>query len=183
MKRLVGGVARSLRASESGFTLIEMLIVVGIIVALAAAIVPQVVQFGGKGEEGTKATELQTVQTAIDNAMAIAGITVVDVQATNAPNFSWTALPKVGADRGRQGHADRRKDLDDLLAALSRVQPGRGGDGTGDVDQVAGELNGPRGESNELRPAGRVRPTLADGSAPRRRSGAQKAGANDRRRD
>ena len=97
MKRLVGGVARSLRASESGFTLIEMLIVVGIIVALAAAIVPQVVQFGGKGEEGTKATELQTVQTAIDNAMAIAGITVVDVQATNAPNFSWTALPKVGA--------------------------------------------------------------------------------------
>ena len=96
MKRLVGGVARSLRASESGFTLIEMLIVVGIIVALAAAIVPQVVQFGGKGEEGQKSSELSAVQTAMDNAMAVAGITLIDLQATTAPNKSWTALPKVG---------------------------------------------------------------------------------------
>ena len=38
--------------SEKGFTLIELLVVVGIIVALAAVIVPLVIQFSGRGDNG-----------------------------------------------------------------------------------------------------------------------------------
>ena len=40
MKAIASRVIDRVRKTESGFTLIEMLIVVGIIVALAAAIVP-----------------------------------------------------------------------------------------------------------------------------------------------
>ena len=64
---------------ESGFTLIEMLIVVGIIVALAAAIVPQIVQFGEKGSEGAKDAEQSGVQAAMD-----AMITDNDIQSVIA---------------------------------------------------------------------------------------------------
>ena len=55
---------------QKGFTLIELLVVVGIIVALAAVIVPLVIQFAGKGEEGSWATEAAVVQAAIDTMMA-----------------------------------------------------------------------------------------------------------------
>ena len=41
----------------------------GIIVALAAVIVPLVIQFAGKGEEGAWATELAVVQAAMDTMM------------------------------------------------------------------------------------------------------------------
>ena len=60
------------RASEDqkGFTLIELLVVVGIIVALAAVIVPLVIQFADKGDEGAKAAEANTVQAAVDTMMA-----------------------------------------------------------------------------------------------------------------
>ena len=79
-------------AEESGFTLIEMLIVVGIIVALAAAIVPNVVQFGGKGEEGKKDQEKSAVQTAIDSMMADKGVSSVSIGPTTAEN-DFTAYP------------------------------------------------------------------------------------------
>jgi len=55
---------------QKGFTLIELLVVVGIIVALAAVIVPLVIQFAGKGDEGAWATEAAVVQAAIDTMMA-----------------------------------------------------------------------------------------------------------------
>ena len=54
---------------QKGFTLIELLVVVGIIVALAAVIVPLVIQFAGEGEEGAWATELAVVQAAMDTMM------------------------------------------------------------------------------------------------------------------
>ena len=85
---------RGIGSGESGFTLIEMLIVVGIIVALAAAIVPQVVSFGGRGEEGQKNSEKSTVQTAIDSAMADAQVSTITAVADTAPNKVWTAMPK-----------------------------------------------------------------------------------------
>ena len=55
---------------QKGFTLIELLVVVGIIVALAAVIVPLVIQFAGKGDEGAWATEAAAVQAAVDTMMA-----------------------------------------------------------------------------------------------------------------
>ena len=54
---------------QKGFTLIELLIVVGIIVALAAVIIPLVIQFADKGDEGTASAELATLQNGIDAMM------------------------------------------------------------------------------------------------------------------
>ena len=93
MKSAITGVSKRLQRSESGFTLIEMLIVVGIIVALAAAIVPQVVSFSGKGEEGQKSSEQSTIQSAMDAMMAEQGITsVTPVEGGTAVN-DWTDNP------------------------------------------------------------------------------------------
>ena len=63
--------------NKKGFTLIELLIVIGIIVALAAVIVPLVIQFAGKGDEGANPTEAATVQTAIDQAMTINSVLTI----------------------------------------------------------------------------------------------------------
>ncbi len=54
---------------QKGFTLIEMLVVVGIIVALAAIVVPLVISFAGSGEEAAQVGEVETVQTAIQSLM------------------------------------------------------------------------------------------------------------------
>jgi type II secretory pathway pseudopilin PulG len=62
MKRLMKWV----RSNEAGFTLAELLVVVGIVVGLAAVILPNVGRFTGKGEEGALATEVSSIQTAID---------------------------------------------------------------------------------------------------------------------
>ena len=88
LKRMFGNESRD----ESGFTLIEMLIVVGIIVALAAAIVPQIVKFGGEGTTGKKAAEKAAVQTALDSMMADQGISGVTANSGNS-NSDWTASP------------------------------------------------------------------------------------------
>ncbi len=54
---------------QKGFTLIEMLVVVGIIVALAAIIVPLVISFAGSGETAAQVGEVETAQTAIQSLM------------------------------------------------------------------------------------------------------------------
>ena len=66
----------------------------GIIVALAAVIVPSVVLFSGKGSEGAKAAEVDSVQSAIDTMMAdkaITGVTAL-TPADNSVQL-WTSLP------------------------------------------------------------------------------------------
>ena len=55
---------------QQGFTLIEMLVVIGIIVALAAVIVPLVIQFSGEGADASADAEWDAVQTTIDIMMA-----------------------------------------------------------------------------------------------------------------
>ena len=66
MKRMLTRVGRK----QSGFTLVELLVVVGIIVALAAVIIPNVIQFADRGDTAAAASEAATVQTAIDTWMA-----------------------------------------------------------------------------------------------------------------
>ena len=63
---------------QKGFTLIELLVVVGIIVALAAVIVPLVVQFSGRGDEGAAAAEWAAIQSVIDTMMADNTLTAVN---------------------------------------------------------------------------------------------------------
>jgi type II secretory pathway pseudopilin PulG len=60
------GWIRSTLSSEGGFTLAELLVTVGIVVGLAAVILPNVGRFTGEGQRGALATELASVQTAID---------------------------------------------------------------------------------------------------------------------
>ena len=55
---------------QKGFTLIELLVVVGIIVALAAVIVPLVIQFAGRGDVGAASAEWDAIQSSIDTMMA-----------------------------------------------------------------------------------------------------------------
>ena len=69
---------------QKGFTLIELLVVVGIIVALAAVIVPLVIQFAGKGDEGAQANEAAVVQAAIDTLMADTTSLAVTARSTAA---------------------------------------------------------------------------------------------------
>ena len=70
MKRYLRERLRSLRSGDSGFTLVELLVVVGIIVALAAVIIPNVASFANKGEEGALAAEQDALQASIDAFMA-----------------------------------------------------------------------------------------------------------------
>ncbi|MDA1036709.1 MAG: hypothetical protein O3B65_07530 [Chloroflexi bacterium] len=60
------GILKRFRTSEAGFTLAELLVVVGIVVGLAAVILPNVGRFAGKGDEGARAAEMSSVQTAMD---------------------------------------------------------------------------------------------------------------------
>ena len=86
-----------LRKSETGFTLVELLVVVGIIVALAAVIIPNVARFTSKGAEGAYEAEAQNVQTAFDTLMADVGIGALDPTAALSLVVSdFSALPLVG---------------------------------------------------------------------------------------
>ena len=62
---------------ENGFTLVELLVVVSIVIALAAVSVVSVLAFAGKGDEGASAAEVDNIQAAMDTAMADAGLSAV----------------------------------------------------------------------------------------------------------
>ncbi len=58
------------REDQHGFTLIELLVVIGIIVALAAVMVPMIIQFSGEGAEAAENHEWDRVRNVIDLMMA-----------------------------------------------------------------------------------------------------------------
>lgn len=88
-----------LPGNEKGFTLAEMLIVIGIIAALAAASVPFVARFASSGQTGSQTLEKQNVQAAFDSLMADAAISSVDAKtaSTDAAVQTWTGLPLASA--------------------------------------------------------------------------------------
>ena len=69
MKAFIGRLLGKFTGNRSGFTLVEMLVVVAIIVALAAVIVPTVTVLLGRGESAARDAEVVAVQTAIDTMM------------------------------------------------------------------------------------------------------------------
>jgi len=97
MKRFVKNLIQRLRRQQAGFTLVELLVVVGIIVALAAVIIPNVASFTGKGDEGSAVAETDNVQAAMDNMMADKGVTTVTASVAGAGTSDFSALPTGGA--------------------------------------------------------------------------------------
>ncbi len=91
MKAQLQHLLKRMARSQAGFTLAELLVVVGIVVGLAAVILPNVGRFTGKGAEGASATEHASVQTALD-AWAVDGNSV-PATPSNARNDLIAASP------------------------------------------------------------------------------------------
>ncbi len=70
MKEYLKKRIHSVGHEASGFTLVELLVVVGIIVALAAVIIPNVTQYSDGGDEAARAAEWDEVQQSIDTYIA-----------------------------------------------------------------------------------------------------------------
>ena len=90
MKAFIGRLLGKLPGNRSGFTLVEMLVVVAIIVALAAVIVPTVTVLLGRGESAAREAETVAVQTAIDTMMTDKLWTEVKPSAGPTRDFSAT---------------------------------------------------------------------------------------------
>ena len=82
---------------ERGFTLVELLVVIGIIAALAAVVIPNVSQFVGRGDAAANTTEAQTVQAAVDLLMADTGAVAIAAQAVATDNM-LTSTPQLSPD-------------------------------------------------------------------------------------
>ena len=77
---------------DSGFTLVELLVVVGIIVALAAVVIPSISQFAGRGETGAQVQEFDAVQSAMDSLMVDSGVISVNPSPSTSKN-TWASFP------------------------------------------------------------------------------------------
>lgn len=77
---------------DSGFTLVELLVVVGIIVALAAVAVPSISQFADRGESGAQVQEFDAVQSAMDSLMVDSGVITINPSPGVSKN-KWTTFP------------------------------------------------------------------------------------------
>lgn len=73
MKRLLGKYRKPFRKGERGFTLIELLIVVAVLGALAAVVVPSVAAFLGTANLAAANTEVGNVKTAAMSHLADTG--------------------------------------------------------------------------------------------------------------
>jgi len=81
---------KRIHRGKTGFTLVELLIVVAVIGVLVGVVLPRVTGLIGHGRTEAAKAELVTVQTAMDTMMAKEGLTTV--AATSATN-NMAAFP------------------------------------------------------------------------------------------
>ncbi len=88
--------ASRIPGGQKGFTLIEMIVVVGIIAVLAAVIVPNIGKFIGSGEQGAQDAEYEAVQTAMNAMMAESQVQLIPASAAGVSGTSdWSGTPAV----------------------------------------------------------------------------------------
>ena len=91
MRKLLKTTIRLPGADESGFSLMELLVAIGIMVAIAAITVPLVTRFASSGKSGAKTAEQDTIQTALDTYIADNSLNVLpsgDVPSNVTSNFA-----------------------------------------------------------------------------------------------
>lgn len=86
MKRIMNRLPRENR----GFTLVELLVVIGVMAILSAVVLLNVTGVIGEGETEAAATELVTIQTAVDVMMARNDLSSVN---TTSATSDMAALP------------------------------------------------------------------------------------------
>ena len=74
---MLKAIIRRISKDQRGFSLIEVLVAVGIIAAITAAVIPFVSKFAGTGDEAAKSLEIDSIQAAIDALMSDEKVTVV----------------------------------------------------------------------------------------------------------
>ncbi len=80
------------RRSQKGFTLIELLVVIGVLGVLAAVAVPTYHKFFGSGKTEANATEVTSIQAAVDSLMADNKVTGVTPSSGATSDFSSVTL-------------------------------------------------------------------------------------------
>ena len=100
MRKFVRKLRKSFTYGEKGFTLIELLIVLAILGAMAGAIIPNLSRFTESGTKSACLNEAQVIQTAIDAAMADAGLSSITAIVTADPFEEGDTTIATGVDAG-----------------------------------------------------------------------------------
>ena len=91
MRSILKSSFRLIGKEEAGFSLMEIIVAIGIMAAIAAITVPLVTRFTSTGESGAKTSENESVNTALEGYMAESGLSAVSAQA-NTQSMSGTVL-------------------------------------------------------------------------------------------